>query len=194
MRTATVERKTLETEIKVSLNLDGTGVKKINTGVKFYDHMLEQLASHGYFNLEINAKSLDNDIHHVVEDVALALGEAFRTALGNKKGINRYGFTLIPMDESLTQVSIDLSGRPFCGFNANIPEELVSEFETPLVKHFFVSFATAGMLTLHIRLLEGEDPHHKIESIFKSFARALNQACSINQAHSETLPSTKGVI
>jgi len=194
MRTATVERKTLETEIKISLNLDGTGVKKINTGIKFYDHMLEQLASHGYFDLEITAKSLDNDIHHVVEDVALALGEAFRNAIGNKKGINRYGNALIPMDESLTQVAVDFSGRPFCGYNVSIQEELVSEFETALFKHFFVSFSTTAMLTLHIRLLEGEDPHHKVESVFKSFARALSQACSINQAHSEILPSTKGVI
>jgi len=194
MRTTTVERKTLETEIKINLNLDGTGVKNINTGIKFFDHMLEQLASHGYFNLDITANSLDKDPHHIVEDVALSLGEAFRKALGDKKGINRYGFMLIPMDEALTQVSIDLSGRPFCGFTANIGEELVSDLETALVKHFFVSFATTGMLTLHIRLLDGEDPHHKIESIFKCFARALKQACSINKEHADSLPSTKGVI
>ena len=121
-------------------------------------------------------------------------GEAFRKALGDKKGITRYGFTLIPMDDALTQVSVDISGRPFCGFTANIGEELVSDLETALVKHFFVSFATAGMLTLHIRLIDGEDPHHKIESIFKSFARALKQACTINKDHSESLPSTKGVL
>jgi len=194
MRTATVERKTLETEIKTNLNIDGTGVKNIKTGIKFFDHMLEQLASHGYFDLDIQANSLDKDPHHIVEDVALSLGEAFRKALGDKKGINRYGFMLIPMDEALTQVSIDLSGRPFCGFTANIGEELVSDLETALVKHFFVSFSSTGMLTLHIRLLDGEDPHHKIESIFKCFARALKQACSINKEHSESLPSTKGVI
>lgn len=194
MRTASVERKTLETEIKISLNLDGTGVKNIKTGIKFFDHMLEQLASHGYFDLDIKANSLDNDQHHVVEDVAISLGEAFRKALIDKKGINRYGSALIPMDESLTQVSIDISGRPFCGFTANIGEELVSEFETALVKHFFVSFAITALMAVHIRLLDGEDPHHKIESIFKSFARALKQACSINKEHSESLPSTKGVL
>ena len=194
MRTASVERKTLETEIKVNLNLDGTGVKNINTGIKFFNHMLDQLASHGYFDLDISVNSLDKDTHHIVEDVALSLGEAFRKALGDKKGINRYGFMIVPMDEALTQVSVDISGRPFCGFTANIQEELVSDLETALVKHFFVSFATAGMLTLHIRLLDGEDPHHKIESIFKSFARALKIACSIDMAHPQTLPSTKGVI
>ncbi len=194
MRTASVERKTLETEIKINLNIDGTGVKNINTGVKFFDHMLEQLASHGYFDLDINAKSLDGDQHHVVEDTALALGEAFRKALDDKKGINRYGSKLIPMDEALTQVSIDISGRPYCGFTAEIGEELVSEFETALVKHFFMSLSTTAMMTVHIRLLDGDDPHHKIESIFKSFARALKQACKINIEHSEILPSTKGVI
>jgi imidazoleglycerol-phosphate dehydratase len=194
MRTAEVERKTLETEIKINLSLDGTGIKKINTGVKFFDHMLEQLASHGYFDLEIQANSLDKDQHHVVEDTALALGEAFRKAVGNKKGINRYGNAVIPMDESLAMTTIDISGRPYCGFTATIGEELVSEFETAMVKHFFVSFSTAAMMTVHIRLLDGEDPHHKIEAIFKSFARALNTACSINQTHSDLLPSTKGVL
>jgi imidazoleglycerol-phosphate dehydratase len=194
MRTATVERKTLETEIKVDLNLDGTGIKNIKTGIKFFDHMLDQLASHGYFNLDITATSLDKDPHHIVEDVAITLGESFRKAIGDKKGINRYGLMILPMDEALAQVSIDISGRPFCNFSAVIQEELVSDLETPLVKHFFVSFATNAMITLHIRLLEGEDPHHKIESIFKSFSRALKQACSINKEHSESLPSTKGVI
>lgn len=194
MRTTSVERKTLETEVKIDLNVDGTGVKNISTGIKFFDHMLEQLASHGYFDLNIKANSLDKDTHHVVEDVALVLGEAFRKALDNKKGITRYGQALIPMDEALTQVSIDLSGRPFCGFTATIQEEIISDMETALVKHFFVSFATTGMMAVHIRLLDGEDPHHKVESIFKSFARALKQACSINKEHSESLPSTKGVI
>lgn len=194
MRTAAVERKTLETEININLNLDGTGVKKINTGVKFFDHMLEQLASHGYFDLEISANSLDKDTHHIVEDVAISLGEAFRKALGDKKGINRYGHVVIPMDESLSLVAIDISGRPFCGYTAEIGEELVSDLETALVKHFFVSFATTAMLTLHIRLINGDDPHHKIEAMFKAFARALNIACSINPERADSLPSTKGVL
>ena len=194
MRTAEVERKTLETEIKINLNLDGTGKKNISTGVKFFDHMLEQIASHGYFDMDISANSLDKDVHHVVEDVALALGEAFRKAIGDKKGINRYGYTVIPMDESLSLVSIDISGRPFCAYTGEIGEELVSDFETALVKHFFLSFSTTAMMTVHVRLLDGEDPHHKIESMFKAFARALNIACSVNQAHADALPSTKGVL
>lgn len=194
MRTASVERKTLETEIKIELNIDGTGVKKIDTGIKFFNHMLEQLASHGYFDLEVSVNSLDKNSHHIVEDVALTLGEAFRKALGDKRGIKRFGYTTIPMDESLSLVSIDVSGRPFCGYSAEIPEEMVSDLETGLIKHFFTSFATVAMFTLHVMLLKGEDAHHKIESMFKAFAKALNEACSIDEKHSQTLPSTKGVL
>lgn len=194
MRESKVERKTLETEITVKLGLDGTGVKKINTGIKFFDHMLDQLASHGYFNLEVNVISHDKDTHHILEDVALTIGEAFKKALGDKKGINRYGYTLIPMDEALTLCSIDLSGRPFCNFDAKIPERKISDLETVLVKHFFSSFSIGSSSTLHIKLMYGEDTHHKIESIFKAFARALNIACSINKEHSQTVPSTKGTI
>jgi len=194
MRKVSVERKTLETEINVYLSLDGTGTKKISTGLKFFDHMLEQLASHGYFDLEIKVNSLDQDGHHIVEDVALTLGEAFRKALGDKKGINRYGNAIIPMDESLTQVAIDISGRPYCCYTAVIGEEMVGDMEAAMVKHFFSSFSTTAMLALHVRLLDGEDPHHKVESMFKAFAKALHQACSINKEHSGILPSTKGVI
>ena len=194
MRESKVERKTLETEITVNLNLDGNGIKKINTGIKFFDHMLEQLASHGYFDLDINVISHDNDPHHIVEDVALTIGEAFRNALGNKKGINRYGYTMIPMDESLTLCSIDLSGRPYCNFDAEISERKVRDLETALVRHFFSSFSVGSASTLHIKLMYGEDTHHKIESIFKAFARALNIACGINKDHSESVPSTKGTI
>ncbi|EKE02748.1 MAG: imidazoleglycerol-phosphate dehydratase [uncultured bacterium] len=194
MRESTVERKTLETEISIKLNLDGTGAKKINTGIKFFDHMLDQLASHGYFDLEINIKSHDNDPHHIVEDTSLALGEAFKNALGDKKGINRYGFTIIPMDESLTRCSIDLSGRPYCNFDAEIVEEKVRDFETVLTGHFFQSFSVGSMSTLHITQLYGEDTHHIIESMFKAFARALDTACSINKEHAQSIPSTKGTI
>ena len=194
MRTAITERKTLETEVSVSLNLDGRGAKKINTGIKFFDHMLEQLAAHGYFDLEVDVKSHDLDTHHIIEDVALTLGQAFKDALGDKKGINRYGYTLIPMDEALTLTSIDLSGRPHCNFNVNIKEERVSDFETVLTKHFFSSFAVASLSTIHIKLMYGEDTHHEIESIFKSFARTLNIACSINKDHADITPSTKGMI
>ncbi|OGI16607.1 MAG: imidazoleglycerol-phosphate dehydratase [Candidatus Melainabacteria bacterium RIFOXYA12_FULL_32_12] len=194
MRESKVERKTLETEISIKLNLDGTGSKKINTGIKFFDHMLDQLSSHGYFDLEIEVKSHDNDPHHIVEDTSLALGEAFKKALGDKKGINRYGYTTIPMDEALTLCSIDLSGRPYCNFDAKMTEERVRDFETILTNHFFQSFSVGSLSTLHISLLYGEDTHHIIESIFKAFARALNTACSINKEHAESIPSTKGTI
>lgn len=194
MRESKVERKTLETEINIKLNLDGTGVKKINTGIKFFDHMLEQLASHGYFDLEIEVKSIDKDPHHILEDTALTLGEAFKKALGDKKGIIRYGYTIIPMDEALTLCSIDLSGRAYCNFDAKIEQERTSNFETVLVEHFFRSFSAGSMSTLHIKLLNGKDTHHIIESMFKAFARALGMACRIDREHSQTIPSTKGVI
>jgi len=194
MRKSSTERKTLETEVTVNLNLDGSGEKKINTGIKFYDHILDQLASHGYFDLALEVKSFDQDPHHLVEDTALTLGEAFKKALGDKKGINRYGYTLIPMDESLSLCSIDLSGRPCCVFDAEIGDKKVRDLETALIKHFFESFSVGSMSTLHIKLLYGEDPHHKIESMFKAFARALDIACSINKEHPQTIPSTKGKI
>jgi imidazoleglycerol-phosphate dehydratase len=194
MRSSVAERKTLETEITVKIDIDGQGIKKINTGISFYDHMLDQLASHGYFNIDINVNSLDGDNHHAVEDVALTLGEAFRKALGDKRGINRYGHAVIPMDDALAQTSIDLSGRPYCSFDVDIKEEKVRDLDVILVKHFFQSFSVASMSTIHIKILNGEDPHHKIEAIFKSFARALGQACSINEKHSSIIPSTKGNI
>lgn len=194
MRTAIVERKTLETEIKVNLNIDGKGNKKIDTGIRFFDHMLEQLAAHGYFDLEVQVNSLDKDHHHIIEDVSITLGSAFKQALADKKGIYRYGQTLIPMDEALTLTSIDLSGRPYCNFDAEIKEELTSGFETVLVKHFFNSFAISSLSTIHIKLMYGEDTHHIVESIFKSFARALKQACAIDAEHKDTTPSTKGIL
>lgn len=194
MRCSIAERKTLETEIDIKIDIDGNGKKNINTDIKFFNHMLDQLASHGYFDIEIKANSLDGDSHHIVEDVALTLGEAFRKALGDKRGINRYGSAIIPMDEALVLTSIDLSGRPFCSFDVEIKEEKVRDLEVALVKHFFQSFSIASMSTIHIKLLNGEDPHHKIEAVFKSFSRALSQACAINEKHSDLIPSTKGNI
>jgi imidazoleglycerol-phosphate dehydratase len=194
MRSATTERKTLETEVKVSLNLDGSGKKNISTGIRFFDHMLEQLAAHGYFDLDISVTSHDKDTHHVIEDVAITLGETFKKALGDKKGIKRYGKMLLPMDESLALVAVDLSGRPYSNVDAEINEERVSDFETVLLKHFFNSLAVASLSTIHITLMYGEDPHHKIEAIFKSFARALSEACSIDPTHADKVPSTKGVL
>jgi len=194
MRESRVERKTLETEVTVCLNLDGTGKKKVNTGIKFFDHMLEQIAAHGYFDLEIEVKSHDSDPHHILEDTALVLGEAFRKALGDKAGINRYGWAVIPMDEALTLCSLDFSGRPYCVYEAEIADEQVRDLETVLVKHFFTSFSVAGAATVHVKLFHGEDTHHIIESMFKSFAKALRIACSIDKDHPQTIPSTKGVI
>ena len=194
MRTSTRERKTLETEIKISLNLDGTGKRNISTGIKFFDHMLEQFAAHGHFDIDINSKSLDGDSHHVLEDTAITLGEAFKEALGNKKGIKRYGHAIIPMDEALVLSVIDFSGRPFSGVDVGIEEQIVSDFETVLLKHFFNSFSVASASTIHIKLLAGEDTHHKIEAVFKSFARAVSQAVSIDEKHSDITPSTKGIL
>lgn len=194
MRTSTRERKTLETEIKISLNLDGTGKRNISTGIKFFDHMLEQFAAHGHFDIDINSKSLDGDSHHVLEDTAITLGEAFKEALGNKKGIKRYGHATIPMDEALVLSVIDFSGRPFSGVDVGIEEQIVSDFETVLLKHFFNSFSVASASTIHIKLLAGEDTHHKIEAVFKSFARAVSQAVSIDEKYSDITPSTKGVL
>jgi imidazoleglycerol-phosphate dehydratase len=193
-RKATYERKTLETEVKISLNLDGTGQKNISTGIRFFDHMLEQLAAHGHFDLDIKVVTHDKDTHHVVEDVAITLGEVFKQTLGDKKGIKRYGKMLLPMDESLALVAVDLSGRPYSNVDAQINEQTVSDFDTILVKHFFNSFAVASLSTIHINLMYGEDTHHKIEAIFKSFARALSEACTIDALHKDIMPSTKGIL
>lgn len=194
MRISTIERKTLETEIKVSVNLDGTGSHKINTDNKFFTHMLTQLAAHGLFDLEIEAKSLDGDSHHLIEDVAIALGQTFLKAFDDKKGITRYGDAIIPMDEALTLTAIDISGRPSSNLDFDFNEEKVSDFETVLVKHFFSSFALEARITLHIKLLYGVDVHHKIESIFKSFARALSKAVAFDEKRQGQTPSTKGVL
>ena len=194
MRTSTKERKTLETEVTVELNLDGTGKREINTPIKFFTHMLEQFAAHGGFDLKINVKSHDQDNHHVVEDVALTLGEAFKEALGDKKGINRYGSFTLPMDEALSLAVVDLSGRAFSKLSADIKDERTSDFETVILPHFFNSFAQSSLSTIHIKMLDGTDTHHIIEAIFKSFARALNIACTIDENKKDVIPSTKGIL
>lgn len=194
MRKATVERKTLETEVAVSIDLEGSGRRNIDTGILFFNHMLEQLASHSYFDLDIKAVSNDKDPHHVVEDVAISLGEALLRALGDKKGIKRYGYFILPMDEALAMTVVDISGRPYCGFDVPLPEDKCNDLETILVKHFFVSLANNAKITLHIKLLYGEDTHHKIESVFKSCAQALRIACSIDEEHPDAVPSTKGIL
>ncbi len=194
MRTATVERNTLETRIKLALNLDGAGKKNIKTDIPFFKHMLEQFAAHGYFDIDLEIESLDGDMHHAVEDAALTLGLAFKDALGDKKGIKRYASTNIPMDEALVMTAIDLSGRAYSNIDLNIKEEKTGDFDTILVKHFFSSFANNALLTVHIKSLYGEDTHHIIEAAFKSFARAMKEACSIDEAHKDITPSTKGVL
>lgn len=194
MRLCAKTRKTNETEITVNLNLDGNGINKINTGIKFFDHMLEQLAHHACFDLEINVISHDKDNHHIVEDVAITLGSALNEALGDKKGITRYGEKIIPMDESLALSVIDLSGRIYSKVDAIIKDEKTSDFETVLLPHFFSSFAQAALMTIHIKLLDGTDTHHIIEAIFKSFARALKIAVSYDLTNKDKIPSTKGIL
>ncbi len=194
MRKSEKIRKTLETEVKIELNLDGTGKREIETPIKFFTHMLEQFAAHGGFDLKINVQSHDKDNHHVVEDVALTLGEAFKDALGDKKGINRYGSFILPMDEALSLAVIDLSGRVFSKVEINIKDEKTSDFETILLPHFFNSFAQASQSTIHIKMLDGSDTHHIIEAVFKSFARALKISCAINENNKDIIPSTKGIL
>ena len=194
MRTSKIERNTLETQIKLNLNIDGCGNKKIDCDIPFFKHMLEQFAAHGYFDIDLEVKSLDGDMHHSVEDVAIVLGQAFKEALGDKKGIKRYGNATIPMDEALVMSAIDLSGRAYCNTDLSIQEEKTGDFDTILVKHFFSSFAANSLSTVHIKTLYGDDTHHVIEAIFKSFARALKMACEIDEAHKDITPSTKGVL
>jgi imidazoleglycerol-phosphate dehydratase len=192
-RVATVSRKTAETDIVLKLTIDGTGVSKIDTGVPFFDHMLTLFAKHGLFDLEVTAKG-DNDVdyHHTVEDVGLVLGEACRQALGDKLGIRRYGFFLLPMDESLARVVVDLSGRACLVYDASAPTMFIRDFNLVLVKEFARAFSNAVGCNLHIRLEYGEEPHHVAEAIFKGLARALDLATSIDPRAAHLLPSTKG--
>lgn len=194
MRECSKYRKTNETEINLKLNLDGNGEYKINTGIKFFDHMLEQFAHHSNFNLEIDVVSHDKDNHHVVEDVAITLGTALSEALGDKKGIKRYGEKILPMDEALCMSVVDISGRVFSKIDAEIKDEKTSDFETVILPHFFSSLAQNAFMTIHIKVLDGYDTHHIIEAIFKSFARALKEAVSIDENKKDTVPSTKGII
>lgn len=194
MRQSEKTRKTLETEVKIELNLDGTGKHEITSPIKFFTHMLEQFSAHGSFDLKIDVQSHDKDNHHIVEDVALTLGDAFKEALGDKKGINRYGSFILPMDEALSLAVIDLSGRAFSKVDVEIKDEKTSDFETVLLPHFFNSFAQASLSTIHIKMFDGTDTHHIIEAVFKSFARALSIACAIDENKKDLIPSTKGIL
>jgi len=194
-RTATIHRKTNETDIRLKLNLDGRGKSQISTGIRFFDHMLDLGARHGAFDLQIAAKGdLDVDQHHTVEDVGITLGEAVLKALGDKRGILRAGYFLMPMDETLAAAAIDLSGRPYCIVNAKISAARVGDFTTELTEDFFQGFAQSARANVHLRCLYGRSSHHQIEALFKSFARALRFAVSKDQRLRKVLPSTKGLL
>ncbi|NLF49693.1 MAG: imidazoleglycerol-phosphate dehydratase HisB [Leptolinea sp.] len=194
-RTAEVSRKTSETSISIKLNLDGTGKCDIQTGVGFLDHMLNQITCHGLFDLTIKAQGdLDVDCHHTVEDVGLALGEAFSKALGSRKGIVRMGEATVPMDESLAFTCVDLSGRPYCVCKTAWQSETVGSIPVSLIEHFWYSFSVTSGCNLHIRVLEGRDNHHIAEAIFKSAARALLTATRLDPRRAGTVPSTKGAL
>jgi imidazoleglycerol-phosphate dehydratase len=194
-RIATVTRKTAETDIVLTLGIDGRGTAKIETGIPFFDHMLTLFAKHGLFDLEVTAKGdVAVDYHHTVEDVGLVLGQAFKEALGEKLGIKRYGFFVLPMDESLARVVIDVGGRPHLVYEAQAPTMFVRDFNIVLVKEFCRAFSNALGANLHVQLLYGEEPHHVAEAIFKCFARALDVATQIEPRAADLLPSTKGKI
>ena len=195
MRYSEISRKTAETDIRLSLNLDGDGSSKIDTGCGFLDHMLTLFARHGRFDLQVECKG-DTwvDDHHTVEDVGIVLGSAFTEALGNKRGICRYGDTILPMDESLILSAVDLSGRAYLGYALDIPTEKVGTFDTELCEEFWLAFVRNAACTLHIRQLAGKNSHHIIEGTFKSVARSLRDAVAIDPLFANDIPSTKGVL
>jgi imidazoleglycerol-phosphate dehydratase len=195
MRSASVTRKTKETEIAVEVALDGVGKADVHTGVGFFDHMLDQIARHSLIDLIVRAKGdLHIDQHHTVEDVGIALGQALTKALGDKRGIVRYADCLLPMDEALSQVALDLSGRPFLVFKVDFPAAKIGDFDTELVREFFQALAVNAGATLHIETLHGANSHHIAESCFKGVARALGAAVAIDPRQAERIPSTKGAL
>jgi imidazoleglycerol-phosphate dehydratase len=194
-RTATIHRKTNETDIRLKIALEGQGEARISTGIRFFDHMLELLARHGAFDLQLTARGdLDVDQHHTVEDVGIAMGEAVLQALGDKRGILRAGYFVMPMDESLAVAAIDLGGRPYCVVDAKIKATLVGDFQTELVEDFFQGFAQAARANVHMRALYGRSSHHQVEAMFKAFARALRFAVARDKRLRGVLPSTKGLL
>jgi imidazoleglycerol-phosphate dehydratase len=196
LRRGRIDRQTTETQIQLTLNLDGKGTYSVSTGIRFFDHMLELFARHGGFDLKLKATGdLDVDAHHTVEDVGIALGEAVLQAVGNKKGINRAGYFLMPMDETLAVAAIDLSGRPFPVVDlANIRASQVGDLPVELVQDFFEGFANAARANVHVKVLYGRSSHHQIEAVFKAFARALRVACAKDKRLAKMLPSTKGLL
>ena len=193
MRSATITRKTSETEISVTLNLDGSGLYDNQTGVGFFDHMLDQLARHALIDMTVRAEGdLHIDDHHTVEDTGIALGQALAQALGDKRGIRRYGACLLPMDDALVRTALDLSARPYLVWNVDLPTARIGTFDTELVREFFTALATHGGITLHVDALHGINSHHIAEAAFKSVARALREAVETDPRKADAIPSTKG--
>lgn len=194
-RTAKIERSTNETSIAVELDLDGQGICEVSTGVGFFDHMLEQLGKHSGFDLRLKATGdLHIDSHHTVEDSGIVLGSAISEALGDKQGISRYGWALVPMEEALVRVALDLSGRPLLSYNVEVPAEAIGNYDPDLTQEFFNALVRSAGLTLHIDLLTGKNSHHIVEAVFKSVARALAMATAVDPHRSTRVPSTKGVL
>ena len=195
MRKAVIDRRTAETQITICLAIDGKGRYENRTGIRFLDHMLDLVARHGGFDLKVIANGdLDVDQHHTVEDAGIALGEALVKALGSKRGINRAGYFVMPMDETLAVAAIDLSGRPYCVIDTKVTVRLVGDLQTELVHDFFEGFANAARANVHLKVMYGRSNHHKIEACFKAFARALRVACAKDKRLARTLPSTKGLL
>lgn len=194
-RTAVIERTTLETRVRVALALDGSGQARLSTGLGFFDHMLDQIARHGRFDLDVAAQGdLHVDAHHTVEDVGIALGQALRQALGEKKGVVRYGHAYVPLDEALARAVVDLSGRPGLVFVAEFARARVGDFDVDLVREFFQALTNNAAITLHLDCLRGNNVHHQIEAMFKAFARALAMATALDARLSGAIPSTKGCL
>ncbi len=195
MRRAEIERNTLETQIKVALNLDGNGEANLNTGLPFFDHMLHQIARHGLFDIDIAATGdLEVDAHHTVEDVGITLGQAFTQALGEKTGIVRYGHAYVPLDEALSRVVIDLSGRPGLDYHVSYTRARIGEFDVDLLREFFQGFVNHALITIHLDNLRGLNAHHQAETLFKAFGRALRMAVAPDPRLGDALPSTKGAL
>jgi len=193
MRKSEITRNTKETQIRVRLDLDGTGVTRLSTGLPFLEHMLEQVGRHGLVDLEIDAKGdLHIDAHHTVEDVGITLGQAFAAAIGDKSGVRRYGYAYVPLDEALSRVVVDLSGRPGLEYHVEFTRALIGEFDVDLMREFFQGFVNHAQVTLHIDNLRGDNAHHQCETIFKAFGRALRMACEGDPRIEGVVPSTKG--
>ncbi|NOZ63993.1 MAG: imidazoleglycerol-phosphate dehydratase HisB [Caldiserica bacterium] len=194
MREAKVKRETKETQVRVEINLDGEGKSDIDSGIPFFDHMLTLFSRHGFFDLKISASGdIEVDFHHTVEDVGICMGEALKKALGDKSGIKRYGWAILPMDESLSLVSVDISGRPQFVYRVDLPKEKVGGFDTELIPVFFHALTVHSGITLHINLLYGDNLHHSIESVFKAFGKSLSMAVS-KEEREKSIPSTKGIL